>query len=944
MDPLVGSGLRMILRFAFSAVLPLAILYPGWTPSCAQQTASIHGEVLDPAGARIPDARVTLRPERSSSPAPGAQGRTARASGHGEFALTGLRGGTYALSISAGGFRTAQSTVHLAPGQHLSVAVTLEIAIQRQSFSVSRDVFGSGLSPDPGDSFGATTVRGSDLNALGVNSQQLRQMLMLMSGSDVEPQFYVDGFTVAHLPPTSSIAAIHMDQDPYSAEYETPGAERIQIVTKPGGGRMHGSLEMFGEDSALNSGNPFVENQPGYGSFFSQGSVSGPLTRTSSWSFYAGHNQIAAQSFTHAVVALNTPPFTQTLSSPEVVTEVTPRVDFQIGPDQIVTLRVDAQRLTQDNLLADPLSLASQAADTRSVYEIYQASDTQTWTPRLVNVTRFQLERDNNSSLPVDGSPSILVEGAFNDGGSLSGQSHDGQNHFEFENLAALERGNHLIEFGGRLRVNQEGSTSTSGFNGQFLFPSLQAYGITAQGLAAGLTPAQIRAAGGGASQYVVTAGEPKLAVNVMDLGAYLEDQWRVTPRVTLTPGLRYETQTEIPDHADFAPRLSVGWSLGGRHGGAPWGVLRAGAGLFYQRFAPDLVLNEDRQNGVLEQQYVVQNPDFYPNPPAPDALGPATLPTIYRPDPRLHAPSLFQTSVELDKQLFKNLSVSAAVGYFRGIDLLLTRNINAPLAGTFNPAVPTSGVRPLGTLQNVYQYQSEGASKRVELSIHARYQTQRVVIYGQYFLQRRNADTAGANSFPSQQYNLNADWGRAANDLRNRGWLAADLHLPWNFVADPFLLAQSGAPFNITVGQDLNGDSQYNDRPAFATDLSRASVYRTPWGVFDADPLPTQKIIPINYGKGPSLVILNLSLSRSFGFGPRPPRSPGARAKAAETRPATVSFGLIGQNILNTVNAGTPVGVLGSPIFGRSTNLAATAFTNPQANRIIYLHMNVAF
>ena len=196
---------------------------------------------------------------------------------------------------------------------------------------------------------------------------------------------------------------------------------------------------------------------------------------------------------------------------------------------------------------------------------------------------------------------------------------------------------------------------------------------------------------------------------------------------MTLTSGLRYETQSQIPDHADFAPRLSYGWSIGAKGNRPAKAVFRAGIGLFYQRFTPDLILNAARQNGVLQQQYVVQNPDFYPNLPSPSELGPATLPTIYRIDPLLHAPSQLMATVGIDKQLFKRLSVSVDYTYYRGIDLLLTRNINAPLPGTYDPLDPTSGVRPNGTLQNTYEYQSEGASKRNQLYVHMEYQQNRL-------------------------------------------------------------------------------------------------------------------------------------------------------------------------------------------------------------------------
>src|SRR5208337_4878282 len=85
------------------------------------------------------------------------------------------------------------------------------------------------------------------------------------------------------------------------------------------------------------------------------------------------------------------------------------------------------------------------------------------------------------------------------------------------------------------------------------------------------------------------------------------------------------------------------------------------------------------------------------------------------------------------------------------------------------------------------------------------------------------------------------------------------------------FILAQSGAPFNIIVGQDLNGDSIFNDRPAIGTTAGPGgTVYRTAWGTFNTVPLPGQPIAPINTGSATSLFTLNLRLSKTFGLGPK--------------------------------------------------------------------------
>lgn len=911
----------------------------------AQQAGegTIRGEVTDPTGALVRHAKITLRATAASP-------LTTTSGDYGEFLFNGVSAGEYSLKVEAQGFREDQRNVTLGPSQQLTLAIRLSIQVQRQRVSVSDDE----LNSSPEHNLGAVILRGSDLDALPTDSRDLMQRLQIMSGSDVASQFFVDGFTVDHLPPKSSILEIRMNQDPFAAAYDAPGNGRIEIVTKPGSDKLQGSLEMVGEDSSLNSQNPYVAAQSPYASFYFQGSVSGALTKASSGFLSAAEESIGSQSFVHAATSSTGSAYTQTVDSPQFEYEIAPRVDFQVGKIQTFSLRYDLDRELQDNLLQSPFSLPIQAVDTRHTEHTIQWSDTQTFGPRALNVVRLQWIRLDNSTTSRNGSTSILVQGAFNGGGNNLGRLSDHQYQYEVQDDASLLFGKHLLHLGGRLRDIDDNNSSTGGFNGEFIFSSIQAYETTQQGIADGLSPAEIRAIGGGASQFSITAGTPNISVNLADLGLYIEDEWKPTENMTLTPGFRFETQNHIHDRADFAPRLSYGWAIGAKGSKPALAVFRAGTGLFYQRFTSDLVLNAARQNGVLDQQYVVQDPDFYPNLPSPGELGPATLPTIYQIGPRVHAPSLLRTTVGLERQISKRFFLHADYTWERGIDQLLTRNINAPLPGTYNPADPGSGTRPLGTLQNIYEYQSEGASRRDELYVNARFTTKPVTIYGYYLLGKRKSDTQGAASFPSNQYDLHADYGRASNDIRNRLYLGSILNLPLQFELDPFAIIQSNAPFNITVGQDLNGDSQFNDRPAFATDLSRPSVYHTRWGNFDANPIPGQTIIPMNYGVGPSTVMLDMTLSRTTSFGPaleKPGASkvaPGSAAKAKAKDPVArryqLNFGLEAQNVFNQTNGGLPVGVLGSPIFGQSTSLTSTQFTTPQANRILYLHMVLTF
>ena len=129
---------------------------------------------------------------------------------------------------------------------------------------------------------------------------------------------------------------------------------------------------------------------------------------------------------------------------------------------------------------------------------------------------------------------------------------------------------------------------------------SIEQYRRTVLGLSGSL--------GGGATQFTRNAGLPATAVNQFDAAVFAADDWRLRPNFTLNLGLRFETQTNIHDPADLAPRLGFAWAPGARNKPGKY-VVRGGFGIFYDRFGLANTLTADRFNGVVQQQYVLTNP-----------------------------------------------------------------------------------------------------------------------------------------------------------------------------------------------------------------------------------------------------------------------------------------------------------------------------------------------
>ena len=127
-----------------------------------------------------------------------------------------------------------------------------------------------------------------------------------------------------------------------------------------------------------------------------------------------------------------------------------------------------------------------------------------------------------------------------------------------------------------------------------------------------------------------------------------------------------------------------MAWGLGGKNTG-PRTVLRVGAGIFYDRFMENYILQAQRLNGITQQQYIVSNPgDFFPTVPLPASLSSVdNSRTRYQVDPNLHAPFTLQSAVSLERQLGKIANLAVSYLNTRGFDQLLTRNINTPLGTT---------------------------------------------------------------------------------------------------------------------------------------------------------------------------------------------------------------------------------------------------------------------
>ena len=948
-------------RLFLSGLLLLGVAF---SSTAQAQTGSIHGSVADPSGAVIPSAKVTLT-------SPNGSPSVALSGGDGSYAISNLKPGAYTIAVSAQGFAPFKPIqIQVLAGKNTLLNLALQMPVATQEVTVSEQSASVDTSADNNAS--SVVIKDKDLDALSDDPDELQSELSALAGGAAGPnggQMYIDGFSGGQLPPKSSIREIRINSNPFSAQYDKLGYGRIEILTKPGTDKLHGSFTMSGNDSAFNSLNPFVTSEPSYYTTFMMANAGGSLNKNGSWFASVFDRNNHSNSIINAEeLDSNGNPYNYSaaVANPQSRLDVSPRLDFQLGSKNTLTVRYSFDRNTQTNGGVSLFALESQAYNAASTSNGVQASDTQVINDHVVNETRFQYAGTRSNQNAVSNDPTVMVQGAFTGGGNSMGVNTGNQTNLEFQNTTIISKGSHAINFGTRLRFTRDASNSTSGFNGQYIYQSLDAYKAH--------TP----------TEYSVTAGTGSAAVNYFDAGVFFQDDYKFRPNLTLSYGLRYESQNDIGDHADWAPRFSFAWAPGGKGGKQAKTVIRGGYGWFFDRFGEGNILQAIRQNGITQQNYIIMNPTFYQNAPSPSQLAAnnTAADTVYTIAPNLKASVNMQAALGVDRQFGKVATVSATFMNSRGVHQDYTDNINAYVPGTYDPTTGT-GVRPNGINQNIYQYQSGGVYNQNQLTVNYSVNAKRLTIFGFYMLNYANADTAGAGYFPSSQTNPGLDYGRANFDVRNRLLIGGNIRAPFGVSFSPMIDASSGSPFNITIGQDLNGDNQFNDRPAYATAAS-TNVLKTNYGTFDLNPAWDQARIPYNVGTGPSQFSMNLRVSKSLGIGPRvtggtggfsggfpggpggggpPPGGmgggpggglgPGGLSGRAGGPPGmdqlaprrySLSFTANARNVFNNVNLASPVGVLESPLFGKSNALSGGFFSSAASNRSIDLQISFNF
>lgn len=855
---------------ALSRFLLCCLLLQGFAQG--QTAGSLRGVVEDASGEYVEGADVTLRNTLTG------QEYSASSEDEGQFQFSGLAPGDYLLTVTAQGFKTAGLPVKIGEQAGDPVRVPLQLATATQSVVVSAR---NEPVPAAGQNIDAVELGRHWIENLPTKEGDPLAVPSLFldpaTSGALGPKIIVDGVESSALEvPLTSIRRVYVNKSPYSAEFGRPGRGRIEVVTRKGSRRAyHGNLGVLLRNSELDARNAFARTRPPLQREIAEAELDGPLGKKTRF-LLAGRYYLSDESATvHAHTLSGS--LVENARVAEHNTRLFGRFDFELTPQHTLTLSYKFKNRAQSNQGVGGFDLPERGTDYSIHENEVKVFERAILSPAFLNEVRLTYKDEPQQTTSVSNQQAILVLGAFNSGGAqIMQQEHERAG--TVQDNASFVWKEHVITFGGGARPRFFHVTDSSNFGGTFTFASLTAY------------------AAGQPEVFTRNEGNPRVSFAQTEYYSFVQDEMRLRQTLSVSAGLRYEGQSTVDAHKNFAPRLAFAY--------APFGaqtVLRGGVGIFYDRQPGILQQQALLYDGMQGHQLVLANPG-YPVPLDPSSPPP---PSLLRIAPGVREPYLVQASIGLERKLGGNSFLSVDYTRLRGIHLYRTRNTNAPLAAT--------GLRPDPNFINLDQFESSGSSQSDRMTISLRTALRhRLSLLTQYVLTRANDDTSGWWALPANNYDVRSEYGRADYDRLQRLNLIGTCSLPWNLRAGTAVSLSSGIPFNITTGLDNNGDTVPNDRPP--------GVGR-------------------NTGDGPGYASVDFHLAKRFTFSRSHSNDghaqPAGRSETSslsarnnesrEIAGARLEIGIDAFNVLNRVNFKNFVGTQTSPFFGR-TNAANPA------------------
>jgi hypothetical protein len=817
----------------------------------AQQTvdvASISGRVTDASGSVVPGAAVSAINIGTNL------STTAHTDQEGRFRFPYLRVGTYRLVAALQGFRETERTLTLAIAGAYEIPFVLDVAGVDTTVKVSAEA------PvlEAARSQIAATVSETEVRAMPMNGRNFLELALLVPGvsptniasnqlfpetsavpgisisvgsqRNLSNNFVVDGLSAND--DAAGLSGITYGVDAIEQfQVITSGAQAelgralggyINVVTKSGTNRLRGTVYDYIRDDRFNarntlSGTKLPMSQSQYG-----GSLGGPLRKDRTFFFGNIEQRTLDQTGLATISDANVSVINAQLdragyAGPRISTGIYPnpvdstnvlaKVDHQFSGRDQFSVRYSTYHVSAANSRgAGGLSAPSASSNLDNRDQAVAVSNTFILTPRTVLETRAQFAHGDLQAPPSDAiGPTVSIAGVATFGTSSSSPTGRLNRMYQIVNNLSHQRGAHAFRAGVDFLYNDDLITFPRSVRGSYTFSSL-----------ANFLSGTYNNAG-----FSQTFGITELAQTNPNLGVYVQDEWKATPKVTINAGLRYDLQwleSIDLDSNNVSPRIGVAWSpFESRRT-----LVRASGGLFYDRVPLRALANALMSAGnttevaALRQLSVALSPTQAGAPVFPNILTQAvattTPPNLTTMDRRLQNAHSRQVGIEVEQQLGDRTTAAIGYEYLKGSQLLMTVNQNVPTcvaAGTNN------GCRPNPDFANNSQYSSVGESEYNGLHLSLTQRTQRWGHYRVSYTLSKAMNNVGEFFFssPIDPTDLSKDWGRSDNDQRHRlvvngsvqtSMAPADTlweHLSHGFQVSGLVQLYSAPPFNITSG-----------------------------------------------------------------------------------------------------------------------------------------------
>jgi hypothetical protein len=873
----VVKGLRIILALIWLTTSMAGVAFA----QGAAQRGRLLITVADPSGAIVADATVAIVGLDSATKA--ASIAPAKTDQKGVATFDGLLLGRYGVRAEFPGFELGLlQDVRLNRGDNKHVVVlplkgfseSVSVQQDRQEAASSRPSLGSAMTRE-------------QLDALSDDPDEMRRQLDELAGPDATIR--VDSFEGQQLPPKSQIKSIHITRDQYAAENHYIGGLFIDIITQPGVGPMRGNGNMLFNSSALNGRTEFTpekgpEMNRNFG--FGMGGTLVPRKLDISANVFGTDNYTTPSTYYNS--GSGTRAETLDIRRPVQNMNVGTSLNWAVTPDQTIRIGANVGGGRQRNLGVGDFEQLDHAysTDNRNYGLLFQEAGP--LGRRFFTNTRMRVSGSKSSSQSAVESPTIVVNEAFTTGGAQrTGETKT--TGLALQSDLDYVRGINSWRGGIQVEGSWYHSDDTSNYLGTYTFTNLENFEA------------------GRPTFFTKRVGDPTIDYSNVQIGAYVQDDIRVSKSLVLSPGLRYEVQTHLTERNAWAPRFGFTWSpfKSGKTS------IRGGGGMSYDWLSTGTYAQTLRLDGFHQLDLTITDPDY----PDPGDVGTISATNRYLLGSDYVMPRNLGLVLGVDQTITPRVRVSASYTARRITRVARGRNLNAPL----------DGIRPDPSFLNVIETVSDAAARNQDLSINGslsfvapspavnqqKFNWKRMSVNGGYgYLHDRN-NSDGPFSVPASG-TLDTEWGPRIGSFTHRLNIGINSTQIKNVNYGVSVGAYNGTAYNITTGVDGNGDFFFNDRPeGTARNSARTPQWYSSWSARFA--------YNFMFGKARSsmpqgIMITGGGAGGAFTVGAAPP--PTSRYR--------MSIAVLANNLTNRSNYSGYSGVLASPFYGRATNSGA--------------------